>query len=43
MFTVEQERILHSFAVQATLAMERVKLTIRKEEKLTLSDSLEYW
>jgi two-component system sensor histidine kinase KdpD len=43
MFTVEQERILHSFAVQATLAMERVKLTIRKEEKLTFSDSLEYW
>jgi len=25
MFTIEQERILHSFAAQAALALERVK------------------
>jgi two-component system sensor histidine kinase KdpD len=44
MLTVEQERILHSFAAQATLAMERVKLTIKRVgSKLTLSDSFEYW
>jgi two-component system sensor histidine kinase KdpD len=30
MFTIEQERILHSFAAQAALALERVKLTHKK-------------
>jgi two-component system sensor histidine kinase KdpD len=30
MFTIEQERILHSFAAQAALALERVKPTHKK-------------